>query len=467
MIGKRLIRVKKLRGSSLVSVMIFGFVVLVTVSSLAYIFRYNLLSIKSLILQENVTTVDQQYMQQVVKKGSIKIGDKTLGNYSFENKLENRQPIYSNKDIDASLYHAKPAAITSNIVHKLTYKNNLDITKDIIYKSLPKHSMINYHASIIPINVPYVDITRMSNSEKFYRLDKNFQIKDHRVGFTGFIKKESDWLLISVNNQAQVISLRNLDLSHNYKVNIGWNLKKGQWQMLMAIYDKDHLYIFRTKLSSLVNNLSKAALDLSIPVEIFDSPSNIAAISWYFEKDNSEPSLAVLITRRDSDDNLAVIIEDLKYDSLQNIYSTSVKDSISGLEDVGNSNIYAIALDPTYTLAQSPLYIFAGKKMIVYNTSSHYKVKRQTVILSNKVSNRPLVVKKDAYDYYILTYGEDRYFQYKYTKNTDVINVIEPVIYPDENIQNIIVRYGLKFIVTKNHVYINDFENRQLSKISI
>jgi hypothetical protein len=66
-----------------------------------------------------------------------------------------------------------------------------------------------------------------------------------------------------------------------------------------------------------------------------------------------------------------------------------------------------------------------------------------------------------------LTYNDDRYFQYKYTKDTDVINITEPVIYPDEKIQNIIVRYGLKFIVTKNHLYINDFQNRELNKISI
>ncbi|MED7787661.1 hypothetical protein [Francisella sp. 19X1-34] len=467
MIGERFSSIKRLRGSSLVSVMIFGFVILVTVSSLTYIFRYNLLSVKSLILQDTVTTVEQQYMQQTVEKGSIKIGKKTLGNYNFENSLESSQPIYSNKDIDASLYHATPSAITSNILHKLTYKNNLDITKDIIYKSLPKHSMINYHSSIIPINVPYVDINRMSNSEKFYRLDKNFQIKDSQVGFTGFIKKESHWLLISVNNQAQVISLKNLDLSRNYKINIGWNLKKGHWQMMMAIYDKDHLYIFRTKLGDLVNNLDKAALDLSTPVEVLDPPSNIAAISWYFEKDNAEPSLAVLITRRDSDDSLAVIIEDLDYDPLQDIYSVSIKDSINGLGDIDSNNVYVVALDPSYTLAQSPLYIFAGKKMIVYNVSSRYKVKRQVVILSEEVFNQPLVVKKDAYDYYILTYNDDRYFQYKYTKNTDVIHVTKPVIYPDEKIQNIVVKYGLKFIVTKNHLYINDFQNRKLNKLSI
>lgn len=244
MIDNRLKAIEKLKGSSLISIMIFGFVVLVTVSSLVYIFRYNLLSVKSLILQETLTTVEQQYIQQVADKGSIKIGNKSLGSYNFDNTLVSKQPIFSNKDVDASLYHALPSAISSNIIHKLTYKNNLELTKSILYKSLSKHSMIKYNSSIVPIDVPYVDISRMNNSEKFYHLDENSQIKDRSVGFTGFIKKEYNWLLISVNNQAQIINIKNLDLSKNYKINIGWSLKKGHWQMMITIYDKDHLYIY-------------------------------------------------------------------------------------------------------------------------------------------------------------------------------------------------------------------------------
>ncbi|APA82339.1 hypothetical protein [Francisella tularensis] len=49
----------KILGSSLVSVMIFSFVVLVTVSSLVYVVRFNLLGIKSLNQQEAVITAEQ------------------------------------------------------------------------------------------------------------------------------------------------------------------------------------------------------------------------------------------------------------------------------------------------------------------------------------------------------------------------------------------------------------------------
>ncbi|MED7819878.1 MULTISPECIES: hypothetical protein [unclassified Francisella] len=459
--------VVKLKGSSLVSVMIFSFVVLVTISSLAYIFRYNLVSVKSLIRQETIDTVEQQYIQQIVDKGSIKIGKNSLGNYIFENTLKTRQALFSNKDVDSELYHGQPSAISSNIIHKLTYKDKLEVTKDIIYKALPERSMINYNSSIVPINVPYIDISRMDNSEKFYHLDKNSQVKDSEVGFVGFIKKEYDWFLISVNNQAEVIDLKSLDLARNYKIKIGWNLENGRWQMMMALYDKDHLYIFRTSLNNLVNNLNKAALDLETPIGISNSLSNIAAISWYYQRDNSEPSLVVLETRPGNNDNLSVVVENLSYDYLQNTYSTSIEDGINGFKETDSDNIYVIALDPSYMLSQSPLYIFVGRKMIVYDVDNSYKVKRRIMVLNEKVFNKPIVVKKDVYDYYILTYDDDHYLQYKYTKNTDVITSVKPVVYPDEKIQNIIVRYGLKFIVTKDHLYIDDFQNRQLNKISI
>ena len=53
------------------------------------------------------------------------------------------------------------------------------------------------------------------------------------------------------------------------------------------------------------------------------------------------------------------------------------------------------------------------------------------------------------------------------SKESDMINKPEPTIYLDEKIQKIVVKYGLKFIVTKNHIYIVDFEDNQLNKIDL
>ncbi|MDE5002835.1 hypothetical protein NAI78_10750, partial [Francisella tularensis subsp. holarctica] len=73
----------KFLGSSLVSGLIFIFVVLVTVSSLVYVVRFNLLGIKSLIQQEAVITAEQLYIHNIFSKNSIKLGKNNIGDYDF------------------------------------------------------------------------------------------------------------------------------------------------------------------------------------------------------------------------------------------------------------------------------------------------------------------------------------------------------------------------------------------------
>ncbi len=248
----------KILGSSLVSGMIFSFVVLVTVSSLVYVVRFNLLGIKSLNQQEAVITAEQQYIHNIFAKNSIKLGKNNIGDYDFDNVLKSSLAIFSNTNVDVFLYNAQPTAISNNIIHRLFYKGNLKLTKDIIYKDLPKHSMINYNSEFVPINIPYIDITRMNSSEQFYRLNQEQQISDNQHGFIGVIEKEYDWILISLNNgKTQVISLSGLNIAGDYKINIGWQLSQGRWQLLLAIYDNQHLYIFKQHLMILSITLIK------------------------------------------------------------------------------------------------------------------------------------------------------------------------------------------------------------------
>ncbi|MDE4946993.1 hypothetical protein NAI56_10175, partial [Francisella tularensis subsp. holarctica] len=84
-----------------------------------------------------------------------------------------------------------------------------------------KHSMINYNSEFVPINIPYIYITRMNSSEQFYRLNQEQQISDNQQGFIGVIEKEYDWILISLNNgKTQVIILSGLNIAGDYKINI-------------------------------------------------------------------------------------------------------------------------------------------------------------------------------------------------------------------------------------------------------
>ncbi|AJI53872.1 putative pilus assembly protein [Francisella philomiragia] len=447
--------------------MIFAFVVLITVSSLSYLVRYNLLSIKSLQSQEIASTVEQQYIQEISQKCTIATGDISFGSYHIQNTLQSSQPIFSNRNVTINLYDSQPAAISMDIEHKLFYRNKLMLNKEILYKKLPHHSMINYDSSLVPINVPYIDVARMNNSQKFYRLNSSGHISDTERGYIGFLKKEYDWLLISVNKNIQIINLKNLDLSENYSLKIGWQLSEGSWQMLLAIYDKQHLYIFKTKLTNLVNNLSKAVLDLSTPIKVTDIPKDIVTLDWYYQSDESTPSLVVLSTRKDNAGNINVIIQDVEYDLSNNRYIISIKDIIDARAEISDKNIYVQVLDPTRTLAKSFLYLFIGNKLVVYGLGNSFDTSKKQVNLDRVVENAPIIVRKDQYSNYILVYKGDHYYQYLYTINTKLINVSNPVVYPKQKIQSIIVKYGLKFIVTSSKVYIENFNNQPIETIQI
>ncbi|MBD5784356.1 hypothetical protein IFN73_10755, partial [Francisella tularensis subsp. holarctica] len=130
----------------------------------------------------------------------------------------------------------------------------------------------------------------------------------------------------------------------------------------LAIYYNLHLYIFKTALNDLINNLDKAILDLSIPIDIIDPQKDIVTLSWYDQHDNSQPSLAVLTKRNDIAGNTSIIVEDIEYNSFNNNYNTSIKDAINGLGQLGDNNIYDEDLDSSYTLEKRQIYVFVGVK---------------------------------------------------------------------------------------------------------
>ena len=90
--------------------------------------RFNLLGIKSLTQQEAVITAEQQYIQDIFAKGSINRAKNNIGNYDFENVLKSSLAIFSNTDVDVSLYNVQPAAISNDIIYRLFYKGNLKLT---------------------------------------------------------------------------------------------------------------------------------------------------------------------------------------------------------------------------------------------------------------------------------------------------------------------------------------------------
>ena len=448
--------------------MIFGFVVLVCVSSLTYVTRYDLLSVKSFVESESSEQIEEQYIRQVNSKNTIALGKHKIGDYEIDNSLTQSQPLFSHKKVAVELYAGAPTAISDEVSHRLSYKGEHKLTKDIILKQLPKHSMLDYNEAYVPINIPYIDTERMTSEQQSYHLNKAKKTNIQKHGFIGYFEKEKTWLLLVVNGKAKVINLEDLNLDDEYKLKIGWSLVKGTWSMYMAVYDEEHLYVYKTKLDDLLKNSAQVTIDLSSSIKIIALPSQIQDLTWYYTQNDGLPSLAIASARYDDEGNLSVMLTDLSFNQEKNAYIGDLKDNINGIGKVAAEKVHIEALDPEFTLSKSPLYIVAGNRLVAYNVANNqYKVQRFTMLLEQSTLHQPIVVKKNAYSYYVIAYQDDRYFQYLYTKDSDMINKPEPTVYLGEKIQRIVVKYGLKFIVTKKHLYIDDFENNQLNKISL
>ncbi|WP_178948942.1 hypothetical protein [Francisella sp. Scap27] len=458
----------KMSGLSLVSTMIFAFVLLVTVSSLVYIFRFNLLSIESLLDNDSTTKVQEQYINEIKSSKKISIGSKKIGDYKFDNELISQEDIFSNKMVDISLYHAKSTAVNEKILHSVYLKDKLISKSNLLFNKPPKHSMLNYGSKYVPINVPFVAIGRMGDSERLHRL-KNGDILDKNSGYLGFIEKDYDWLLLSVNNHTKLINLSNLDIEKgSYKVKIGWNLVKGHWQMLMSIYDNKNIYIFKTSLEKIIDNIDNSLLDLSTPIAEINQINDIKDLTWYYPKNNGSPSLAIVSPSHDSEGNLSVKVYSVDYNQEKRQYVSNLKDTLNGIGKYDYNTVHIKALDPDFILAKSSLVISAGKKLIIYEAlKGSADISKYYIKLEDVSIGEPIIIKKDKYHYYVITYGGDSYYQYTYTKDTDILSKVKPKVFEDEKIYNIKVVYGLKFIITKDNLYIDNSMNKQLSKFEI
>ncbi len=309
--------------------------------------------------------------------------------------MKQSQLLFSHKNVPVALYAGTPTAISDDITHELYYKGDHKLTKNIIFKDLPKHSMLDYNEAYVPINVPYIDADRMTDEQQGYHLNKSRKVNMQKHGFVGYFEKEKTWLLLVVNNKAKVINLENFDLDDRYKIKIGWSLIKGDWVMYIAVYDKEHLYLYKTKLADLLENSVQVMIDLSSPINIIAPPSQIQDLTWYYTQNDGLPSLAIASARHDDEGNLSVTLTDLSFDQEKNAYISDLKDSINGIGKVAANKVHIEALDPEFTLSKSPLYIVAGNKLVAYNVANNqYKAQKFTMLLEQGTSHQPIVVKK-------------------------------------------------------------------------
>jgi hypothetical protein len=471
----------KIRGSALPMVIILSFVILVSMSAMAYNFKMDreniVASLKDQNLesinQENINNIDNEIDNEIdnsLPEPDYTIGEHEVGGYVFHNVLVSSEASLYKTNTDASLYRAEPHIINFVVNHRVTKDDKVYKKEQILINKLPlSHTRVSYDDSIIELNIPYIKTSGLTESQQQLMLADG-KILESMQGNIGYLKKEEDKLSLVVGDASQSINVKKLNLSSSYNVSIGWNLAGGKWQVLLALYDKDHLYISSTDLENLKSkNLSKATLDLLNINTVKNDRllDDIVTAKWYINEDQDSPRLVVAVGEQAQKNQANVRILDINYNQKKNIYRASNRGVIKGLGQISKDEFYLSILDPKATFEPSDILMFAGDKL--YDISAVSVDKRvskvEPITLKTSTINTPIVVKKDDENFYIITYDDNGYYQYNYTLGSNNVSGERIEKFEDETIENIVVKYGVKFIITNKYLYTVDFDNNILNKL--
>lgn len=474
----------KLKGSSLTSVLIFGFAVLATASAISYVTKTDLTSIKSLISKDNTDRINQLIIKrnsQMSSETELQIdqdhlGEKIFGDYKSINTIIKTSPSFYLNNTNIELYHAEPLYITYNISHKLLYKDTVKQTSNLVLNKLPKHSMIAYQDNLIPINVPYISTGRMNPEQKSYHLNNSSIIIDSQRGYVGYIDKSDKLLRFSIGENTEELDISSLKLDKDYSLKLGWNLENGHWILLIAVYDKKKIDVLKTSLTNLVNHSSQATIDLSNNIKVNHSFKNISQVAWYNSAKDTDPQLIILDKEKkesfliNTKESLSIYSTNYKDNSIKgskpNTYTVNEISKIN-LDNLNKENNYVISLDLDSNLNANDVLIFESNMLYFLKTDVNNQKLKTVGILNNIPDSAPLVVKKNEHQVYIITHNNDTYQQYVYTLGTSVLNQLYAVEFRNEEIKKIIAKYGVLFIFTNKNIYINDFDAKQFNKIKV
>lgn len=262
-------RIHKVKGVSLLTALIFAFVLMVILSALAYNYRVSSLAIDTLTDDMENINLDEGYLDIVLNNPDIfdQTVDDTVGDSRFVTTSNSITPAFYHKNAPASLYYGEPLALSYNMSHQYFNNGALDYVKSFIMNELVNDTFTQYDQDIIPLNVPSVNARGMTGDLAAYKLSSGSSlVEDLEMGYIGYILQSSDILNIHANGTSSSVTVpSDLSLARNrmYKFSVGWNLVGGSWHIFLAAYDASKTYTSSTTLRNLIDNPSQAQTDLT------------------------------------------------------------------------------------------------------------------------------------------------------------------------------------------------------------
>lgn len=143
------------------------------------------------------------------------------------------------------------------------------------------------------------------------------------------------------------------------------------------------------------------------------------------------------------------------------------------------ADIYISIPDSTFTLDAGAPLVFNNDIIMDFNLStpsgSSYKLGdgngSTNATLTATVDNKPILLKKNAIQLYIIYASGDSYYKYLYSPGVSAPTLLSSSANQtlDSAIQKIITKFRVLFLITENYIYIHDFASpvHELNKIAI
>ncbi|WP_150464938.1 hypothetical protein [Francisella sp. SYW-2] len=261
-----------------------------------------------------------------------------------------------------------------------------------------------------------------------------------------------------------------------YHFSVGWGLENGQWTLYLAVYDLDRVYTSSAALNDIKNNPSTAEVSLSNWKEVsgleeFDG-GDIVNVTWYFDNVEDVPKLLILEKfLRDGDYDMDVYRT--TYASASKTYAATLTDRfVTGSADFNDKEVFTVVPDSLFTLFGAVPLIFQGKNIIDFNYDAPYTlgdgVGSTKSVLTADVTQKPVILKKNATQFYIVYFNGSTVYKYLYSFGVSAPSLVLSNSFFGQTVQKVVAKYGALFIITDSNIYVEDVSDSALiSRVAI
>ena len=199
-------------------------------------------------------------------------------------------------------------------------------------------------------------------------------------------------------------------------------------------------------------------------------PERTVLIKWYHDVIAEVPK-PLILRKKVRTNNYDLDIYRTTYNSVTNSYTAVLADSFTtGTADFDESQIHIVIPDGLFILDVGAPLIFQDANMFDFGIEGAYIIGDGTgstkAVLSNSSTDVPVIVKKNATQFYIIYYNQGTLYKYLYSLAASP-SLVSTRSFVNETIEKVIAKFGALFVITDDAIYVEDISNSNiLSRIS-